>query len=309
MSAETNIEFIERYQRILDGDPTSRVFAPLAEAYRRNGNIQRALQICRQGLSHHPDFAGGWYQLGKIFNQRKEIDKALEAFKKTVNLAPENIQAWRALGEIHLLQKNPRSALDAYKRILLINPHDEEAKGEVQSLEDGPLDEKLYPSHSNFGEDDSDDLSEEDAWQERSAIESNRGSRRSSIMANNEEDSATPSSTSSPYRRSSKIQKSILQILTLVDTLSVRNEFARARQVLQKAIIKYGEMPELRDRLENILAQQEQSFDQEVPEIIHPVAPRKERLHQLKINKLKRFLRKVSSHSAFEAPSANHESD
>lgn len=48
-------EYIRRYQE----DPTSRVFAPLAEAYRRLGRVDEAIDICLEGLKHHPEFPGG----------------------------------------------------------------------------------------------------------------------------------------------------------------------------------------------------------------------------------------------------------
>src|SRR5580704_11425858 len=47
-------EYLRRFQE----DPTSRVFAPLAEAYRRLGRFDEAIDICREGLEHNTDFHG-----------------------------------------------------------------------------------------------------------------------------------------------------------------------------------------------------------------------------------------------------------
>ena len=54
-----NPEFVERYQIEFEKNPRSRIFAPLAEAYRQMGLIDEALKVCANGVQNHPDFAGG----------------------------------------------------------------------------------------------------------------------------------------------------------------------------------------------------------------------------------------------------------
>src|SRR5580698_2425157 len=66
--------YFREYLRRFREDPTSRVFAPLAEAYRRMGQVEEAIEICREGLEHHPDFHGGRVALAKCY-----IDKRLFA--------------------------------------------------------------------------------------------------------------------------------------------------------------------------------------------------------------------------------------
>ena len=56
---ETNPEFIERYQKLYEEDPKSRIFAPLAEAYRKMGLINEALELAQNGVKIHPQFSGG----------------------------------------------------------------------------------------------------------------------------------------------------------------------------------------------------------------------------------------------------------
>lgn len=334
MSADTNIEFIERYQRILDEDPTSRAFAPLAEAYRRNGNVQRALQICRQGLSHNPDFAGGWYQLGKIFNHRKDFDRAIEAFKKAVSIAPENIQSWKSLGQLYLQQKQTSEALHAFKQVLFINPKDPEAIVEINDLEGltaadysadlfqfqnkgvSPqgFDKKNFSERSDLnekelhhawdifspaeGSQETDEFSVREELSEASEFSPLRKTRENSeAVPPDEWQDRGPSErgrkgreAQTPPLRKPALRQALLQIITMVDALTLRNEFAKARDVLQRAFIKYGELPELKNRWEMVLEKQESSLDQETPEIIHPVAPRVERVRNLKINRLEKLL-------------------
>ena len=50
-TAEMSIESLEsRYRR----DPASRIFPRLADAYREEGNIDKAIEICLNGLDLYP---------------------------------------------------------------------------------------------------------------------------------------------------------------------------------------------------------------------------------------------------------------
>ena len=43
---------LEKYLKEYQENPRSRVFAPLAEAYRKSGLIDEAIDICREGLEY-----------------------------------------------------------------------------------------------------------------------------------------------------------------------------------------------------------------------------------------------------------------
>ncbi|MEY4615988.1 MAG: hypothetical protein RJB66_948 [Pseudomonadota bacterium] len=266
-----NDEFLERYQKIWDEDQTSRVFAPLAEAYRRSGNLQRALQICRQGLNLHPSFAGGWYQIAKIFKDRQEFEKAIDALKKAISLAPEHIQAHSLIADLYLSDRQPKEALKAFKMVLLLNPEDVRAKKTIERLESLTADE-YSPETFEIGP---------------TAL---IGSLQETEDLSAEADSPFESGTE--HRKNNTESKALKQTVTLVDALLVRNEFTKAQDIVLKAIERFGESPELESRLQVIDQQQEKSFDDESPEIIQPVPPRPERIRRLKINKLEHLLGK-----------------
>src|SRR6516164_6364647 len=99
---------MERYQILLEKDPKSQVFAPLAEAYRKIGLIEEAFRICVRGVQFHPNFAGGRLALAKVLMDRDSPEGALKELEKAVELSPENILAHQLLGELHLGQKNAK---------------------------------------------------------------------------------------------------------------------------------------------------------------------------------------------------------
>ena len=250
-----NNEFVERYQKLWDSDQTSRVFAPLAEAYRKTGNIQRALQICRQGLNLHPSFAGGWFQLAKIYLDRKETEKSIDALKKAVSLAPENIQAHNLLAELYLNQRLPKEALKSFKMVLLLNPEDSRAKRTIEKLESLTADEYSNETFQIGNLDNISSLNAEDAqnYEVENEIDSNE--REIAVTSKNK-----------------KIQvqdKALTQTITLVDAFLIRNEFSKAKSILQRAILRFGDIESLSVRLHSIEKQKEKSLKNNVDSDIH----------------------------------------
>ena len=139
--SEINPEFVERYQILYDRDPKSKVFAPLAEAYRKMGLTNKSFLICKEGLKHHPNFAGGHIALARALIDLHEPLKAIEHIEKATELAPENILAYNLLAETHLHLKRPKQALKAFKMVLFFNPENAKAQKAVKKLESLTADE------------------------------------------------------------------------------------------------------------------------------------------------------------------------
>jgi predicted Zn-dependent protease len=125
---------VEKYQKILEKDPNSQVFAPLAEAYREMGMLPEAQKIVTAGVQRHPQFVGGLVTYAKVLRDAGQLGRALEALKKATTLAPENILAHQLLAETHLASKNAKEALKAFKMVLFLNPNSQSAQKAVQKL-------------------------------------------------------------------------------------------------------------------------------------------------------------------------------
>jgi len=124
-------EYLRRFQE----DPTSRVFAPLAEAYRRLGRVDEAIEICQEGLEHHPDFHGGRVALAKCFLDKQRYAEAKVALERVVQSVPENLLAQRLLGDAYLAMKENARALHCYKMALMLSPNDVSLAEKVHQLE------------------------------------------------------------------------------------------------------------------------------------------------------------------------------
>jgi tetratricopeptide (TPR) repeat protein len=236
-------EFIEKYQRMYESDPLSKVFAPLAEAYRKSGDIQKAYNICKKGVIQHPSFASGHVSMGRIYKDMKEYDKSLHHLRKAIQLAPENIQAHNLMAEIFVASSKPKEALQSFKQVLLLNPKDTKAKNSVKRLESLTADEF-----------------DSDTFQ--------MGNLFDFDLLNS--DGTVESSASRPIRlTAAEKEQTVERIVSLIDVLLVRNEFEKAQTTLEEALKKYGSHRELAFRQEMInshrarLSQENSTFQEE----------------------------------------------
>ena len=73
---------ISKCQKILAQDPNSQIFAALAEAMRRRGDLEKAFRVCQNGLKVHPSYGSAHVVMAKINLDRQLFDWAeIEARK------------------------------------------------------------------------------------------------------------------------------------------------------------------------------------------------------------------------------------
>jgi tetratricopeptide (TPR) repeat protein len=123
--------YLKKYQ----DDPTSRIFAPLAEAYRKSGLVDEAIEIAREGLRIHPHFVGGRVALARALFDKEKFEEVADELSRVVQDAPDNLVAQRLLGESCLMLGRLAESLSAYKMLLFFAPHDPETAQIVQELE------------------------------------------------------------------------------------------------------------------------------------------------------------------------------
>lgn len=84
----------------LVNDPTSELFASLADFYRENGLLPEAIEICRSGLENSPDNIEGRLVLAKCFLAARDFGNAREQVTRVLTLQPENTSAKKLLVDI-----------------------------------------------------------------------------------------------------------------------------------------------------------------------------------------------------------------
>ena len=93
MESKPSAKFVERYQILYEKNPSSRVFAPLAEAYRKMGLLKQAEDVCLKGVQEHPSFSSGHMALARIYLDQERHEDAVKELKVIVELSPENLLA------------------------------------------------------------------------------------------------------------------------------------------------------------------------------------------------------------------------
>lgn len=92
---------IDELRRRVDKDPASIAFAQLAEEYRRAGENEDAIRVCRGGLAQHPGYLSARVTLGRALLETGQFDDAQAELEQVMRVAPDNLAAIRALAEIH----------------------------------------------------------------------------------------------------------------------------------------------------------------------------------------------------------------
>lgn len=124
-----------KYLKMFQDDPKSKIFAPLAECYRKIGLIDEAIEICREGLSENPDFLGGKVALARAYADKKMHVQVRDTLLPVIDKMPDNLIAQRLLADSCLVLGYIKESLGAFKMLLYFNPNDRDAAALVQELE------------------------------------------------------------------------------------------------------------------------------------------------------------------------------
>ena len=145
---------IQRYEKELAEDPQSRAFAPLAEAYRKAGRLDDAINTARVGLEVHSGYSAGLVVLGRALYEKGEIDSAAETLQTAVKENPENYLGQKFLGKVLMDKGETKGALSALESANFLSPEDEEVArllDEVKSRATKPETMQYEAKETNAG--------------------------------------------------------------------------------------------------------------------------------------------------------------
>jgi tetratricopeptide (TPR) repeat protein len=117
---------IQRYSQMLEEDPKSRAFAPLAEAYRKTGKLDEAIETAERGLKHHPGYTGGLVVLGRSLYEKNELERATEILRQATRETPDNYMAQKFLGKVLFDKGEVSEAQKALDFANMLSPDDQE---------------------------------------------------------------------------------------------------------------------------------------------------------------------------------------
>lgn len=119
---------ISKCRKILGTDPNSQIFAALAEAYRKQGDLEEAFRVCQNGLRVHPRYGAAHVVMAKINLDRGLYDWA----EAEVTKARENDGNSRTiellLAEIYIYKGEYQAAVKLLKKLAAVDPHNDHVR-------------------------------------------------------------------------------------------------------------------------------------------------------------------------------------
>ena len=122
-------EDVRRMSDELARDPGSRVFVPLGETLRRQGQLDLALKVTLRGLERHPHVVDGHDLLARICVDRGETERAFDEWDMVLRLATDHLGALKGMGFICFQRERFADAERYLSAAALADPTDEQVAG------------------------------------------------------------------------------------------------------------------------------------------------------------------------------------
>lgn len=103
-------------------DNPKQYFAPLADAYRKNGDFEKAVKLIDDGLAERPDYVSAYIVLGRTRVGLEEYDEAARVFEQVLEYDGENIIALSQLAELSEKMDDLTGAIRWLRRLLEVDP-------------------------------------------------------------------------------------------------------------------------------------------------------------------------------------------
>ena len=116
-------------------DPNGTAFVPLADAHRRAGEFDEALELLREGLNRHPDYTSAHVVASWVHMDRGALDEALGTLELVMELDRDNRAGLKGLGQVLSEKGDREGAMGHLTRLAELEPEDLEARSLLETLE------------------------------------------------------------------------------------------------------------------------------------------------------------------------------
>jgi tetratricopeptide (TPR) repeat protein len=180
---------LQRWSDDVARDPRSLAFLPLARAYRRQGLVDAALQLCLRGLEHYPSNIEAHSLLALLYLEQGDHEKAADEWSMVLRMDRDNFEALRGMGFCYLERDQLAKARQMLERASLLRPGDATVREALALL--GARHESADGRADTLRRDDP--LLRDDPWAEAA-----RGAEPDAGTAARDATAATPGETAQP---------------------------------------------------------------------------------------------------------------
>ncbi len=117
-------------------NPRSKVFAPLAESFRKLGMLDDAYKILKDGIRNHPNYTLGYIVLANCYYDQQKYELTYNTLRPIIAQNADNISLQKVFAQACIHLGHLEEALDTYKYLLFMNPKDKFFAEQVKKLED-----------------------------------------------------------------------------------------------------------------------------------------------------------------------------
>ncbi|KPK89468.1 hypothetical protein AMJ80_09750 [bacterium SM23_31] len=118
-NVKREISFLEKH---ISKDKDSVLFARLADKRLENDEVEKAIQICEQGLKKHPYYITGHLVMAKCYLAASFREEAKEELYRILTFDPYNVAANKLLSMLLKEEGDKNSAMEHSKSIILADP-------------------------------------------------------------------------------------------------------------------------------------------------------------------------------------------
>jgi predicted regulator of Ras-like GTPase activity (Roadblock/LC7/MglB family) len=119
---------IAKCTKILEENPNSQIFAALADAHRKKGDLDRAFRVCQNGLKVHPGYGSGHLVMAKINMDRGMYDWAESEIRKAMELDGGTRSTELLLSEVFIYKGEFNKACRTLEKLLRSDPDNDQIK-------------------------------------------------------------------------------------------------------------------------------------------------------------------------------------
>jgi tetratricopeptide (TPR) repeat protein len=130
---------LSKYFSIYKKNSRSRVFAPLAESYRKLGMLEDAYKVLKEGIRYHPNYALGYIVLAHCYYDEGKFELTYNTLRPFAQQNADNISLQKIFAQSCIHLGHLEEALDTFKYLLFMNPRDKYFADQVKRLEDDLL--------------------------------------------------------------------------------------------------------------------------------------------------------------------------